>query len=141
MNAVVALLATGGSTNHTLHLVAIARAVGIDLTWQDMDTLSSVVPLLARIYPNGSADINDFQNAGGMAFLVRELRSGGLLNEGVTNMLGAGLDPYCCAPQLAATGEVQWTQPVTTSSREDILSPLLRPFSKEGGLRSLSGNL
>jgi phosphogluconate dehydratase len=141
VNAVVALLATGGSTNHTLHLVAIARAVGIDLTWQDMDTLSSVVPLLARIYPNGSADINDFQHAGGMAFLVRELRSGGLLNEDVTNMLGAGLDPYSCAPGLGAKGEVEWTQPVTRSNREDVLSPLLRPFAEEGGLRSLSGNL
>ncbi|MFT5710993.1 MAG: phosphogluconate dehydratase [Halioglobus sp.] len=141
VNAVVALLATGGSTNHTLHLVAIARAVGIDLTWEDMDILSSVVPLLARIYPNGSADINDFQHAGGTAFLVRELRSGGLLNEQVINVLGAGLDPYCCAPGLGEAGEVEWTQPVTRSNREDVLSPLLRPFAEEGGLRSLSGNL
>ena len=141
VNAVVALLATGGSTNHTLHLVAIARAVGIDLTWQDMDTLSSVVPLLARVYPNGSADINDFQEAGGMAFLVRELRSGGLLNEDVTNLLGADLEPYCCAPELGAAGEVEWKAPVTKSCREDVLVPLLRPFAEEGGLRSLSGNL
>ena len=104
VNAVVGLLATGGSTNHTLHLVAIARTAGIDLTWQDMDKLSSVVPLLARVYPNGSADINDFHNAGGMAFLTRELRSGGLLNEDVVNLLGVGLDPTATRRALTATG-------------------------------------
>lgn len=141
INAVVALLATGGSTNHTLHLVAIARSAGIDLTWHDMDTLSSVVPLLARIYPNGSADINDFQDAGGMAFLVRELRGGGLLNENVRNILGAGLDPYGCAPALDSAGSVTWDQSVTRSSREDVLAPLDRPFSPEGGMRCLTGNL
>lgn len=141
VNAVVALLATGGSTNHTLHLVAIARSVGIDLTWEDMDTLSTAVPLLARVYPNGSADINDFQEAGGMAFLVRELRLGGLLNEEVSNILGHGLAPYSCAPHLDNDGEVQWTQEVNQSSREDVLVPVARPFAAEGGLRSLSGNL
>jgi phosphogluconate dehydratase len=141
VNAVVGLLATGGSTNHTLHLVAIARSAGIDLTWQDMDMLSAVVPLLARIYPNGSADINDFQDAGGTAFLVRELRSGGLLNEDVRNLLGEGLDPYCHAPVLDSGGDLSWQEPVTRSSREDVLAPVARPFSAEGGLRSLSGNL
>jgi phosphogluconate dehydratase len=141
VNAVVALLATGGSTNHTLHLVAIARCAGIDLSWEDMDTLSTVVPLLARIYPNGSADINDFQAAGGMAFLVRELRSGGLLNEDVNNLLGEGLDPWCCAPAEGEGGEVSWDEPVTRSLREDVLAPLAHPFAAEGGLRSLSGNL
>ncbi len=141
INAVVALLATGGSTNHTLHLVAIARAAGIDLTWQDIDRLSSAVPLLARVYPNGSADINDFQDAGGMAFLVRELRSGGLLNEDVTHLLGSGLDSYCCAPSLDKRGEVRWESPVVRSNRTDVLAPLKAPFSPEGGLRSLEGNL
>jgi phosphogluconate dehydratase len=141
VNAVVGLLATGGSTNHTLHLVAIARSAGIELTWQDMDMLSSAVPLLARIYPNGSADINDFQNSGGMAFLVRELRSGGLLNEDVCNLLGEGLDPYCHAPVMNGSSDVVWEQPVTQSAREDVLAPLSRPFSAEGGLRSLGGNL
>jgi phosphogluconate dehydratase len=141
VNAVVALLASGGSTNHTLHLVAIARAVGIDLTWQDMDRLSSVVPLLLRVYPNGSADINDFQDAGGMAFLIRELRAGGLLNEDVSNLLGDTLDPYCHAPELKGSGEVEWQEPVRRSRREDVLAPLSRPFSPEGGLRSLVGNL
>lgn len=141
VNAVVALLATGGSTNHTLHLVAIARAAGIQLTWKDMDELSSVVPLLARIYPNGSADINDFQAAGGMAFLIRELRSGGLLNEDVTNILGADLEPYACVPSAVEDDEVVWTELVTRSTREDVLTPLARPFAEEGGLRMLSGNL
>ncbi|NCF19112.1 MAG: phosphogluconate dehydratase [Haliea sp.] len=141
VNAVVALLATGGSTNHTLHLVAIARSAGIDLTWQDMDTLSSAVPLLARVYPNGSADINDFQDAGGMAFLVGELRTGGLLNEDVVNLLGVGLDPYARAPAMSSSGTVEWRESVTESTRVDVLAPLGRPFSAEGGLRSLSGNL
>ncbi len=141
VNAVVALLATGGSTNHTLHLVTIARSAGIDLTWEDMNTLSSVVPLLARIYPNGSADINDFQAAGGMAFLVHELRSGSLLNEDVSNIMGEGLDAYCCAPALEEAGQVAWVKSVTCSSREDVLAPLTQPFATEGGLRCLSGNL
>jgi phosphogluconate dehydratase len=141
INAVVALLATGGSTNHTLHLVAIARAAGIDLTWKDMDTLSSVVPLLARVYPNGAADINDFQDAGGMAFLVRELRGGGLLNEDVIHLMGSGLDASCHKPVLDAGGEVAWDAEVVRSSREDVLAPLVRPFSPEGGLRLLRGNL
>jgi len=141
VNAVVALLATGGSTNHTLHLVAIARAAGIDLTWQDMDTLSTAVPLLTRIYPNGSADINDFQAAGGMAFLVGELRRGGLLNEDVTQLLGPGLDPATCRPVVDGAGEVSWREQVTRSGREEVLAPLQRPFSPQGGLRSLQGNL
>ena len=141
VNAVVALLATGGSTNHTLHMVAIARAAGIDLTWQDMDRLSSVVPLLARIYPNGSADINDFQDAGGMAFLVRELRSGGLLNEDVTTLLGAGLDANSHTPSTSGVDGVAWKQPVTESARPSVLASLQQPFSSEGGLRCLTGNL
>ncbi len=141
VNAIVGLLATGGSTNHTLHLVAIARAVGIDLTWRDMDTLSGAVPLLARIYPNGTADINDFQDAGGIAFLVQELRSGGLLNEDVVTLLGFGLDPLCHVPELVSSGAVVWDKAVMKSTREDVLAPLSRPFSPEGGLRSLSGNL
>jgi phosphogluconate dehydratase len=141
VNAVVALLATGGSTNHTLHLVAIARAAGIDLTWQDMDRLSSVVPLLARIYPNGSADINHFQSAGGMAFLVRELRGGGLLNEAVTTLLGAGLEPHTAAPEAHESGAVNWRVPVQASNDTAVLTGLAQPFAMEGGLRLLTGNL
>jgi len=141
VNAVVALLATGGSTNHTLHMIAIARAAGIDLTWKDMDRLSSVIPLLARVYPNGSADINDFQDAGGMAFLVHELRSGGLLNEDVTTLLGAGLDANSHTPSTSDANGVTWTQPLTESAQPGVLAPLQQPFSSEGGLRCLTGNL
>ncbi len=141
VNAVVAILATGGSTNHTLHLVAIAHAAGIDLTWEDMDELSRIVPLLARVYPNGSADINDFQTAGGTAFVVRELRSGGLLNEDVVTLLGAGLDAYGHKPSLDAGDKLQWTAAVSESRRLDVLRPVTDPFSPEGGLRSLGGNL
>lgn len=141
VNAVVALLATGGSTNHTLHLVAIARAAGIDLTWQDMDTLSAAVPMLARIYPNGSADINDFQAAGGMAFLIGELASAGLLNKDVFNVLGEGLDRYSCQPSLNDCAEIDWLEPVLKSTRTDVLAPVDKPFATQGGLRALSGNL
>ncbi|MEZ5569971.1 MAG: phosphogluconate dehydratase [Halioglobus sp.] len=141
VNAVVALLATGGSTNHALHLVAIGRAAGIQLTLEDMDTLSSVVPLMARIYPNGSADINDFQAAGGMAFLVRELRAAGLLNEEVTTLLGEGLEPLCCEPEATGEDTVAWRRVVTHSTRLDVLRGASEPFAPEGGLRRLQGNL
>lgn len=141
VNALVALLATGGSTNHALHMVAIARAAGIQLNLQDLDTLSSAIPLLARVYPNGSADINDFQQAGGMAYLVYELRRGGLLNENVSNILGNGLDLYTCAPTETEQGDVAWTQVVATSQQEDVLVGIDQPFAAEGGLRRLAGNL
>jgi phosphogluconate dehydratase len=141
VNAVVALLATGGSTNHTLHMIAIARAAGIELELADFDELSAAVPLLARIYPNGSADINHFQAAGGMAFLVRELRGGGLLNESVVNILGNGLDAWCAAPQADAEDQVSWTVRVETSSDTSVLTGVAQPFANEGGLRRLQGNL
>ena len=141
VNAVVALLATGGSTNHALHMVAIARAAGIELQLQDFDELSQAVPLLARIYPNGSADINDFQRAGGMAFLVRELRSGGLLNESVVNLLGNDLDAWCAVPEPTAEGGVSWTSTVETSADSAVLATVSAPFAEEGGLRRLQGNL
>jgi phosphogluconate dehydratase len=141
VNAVVALLATGGSTNHTLHLIAIARAAGIELELADFDELSAAVPLLARIYPNGSADINHFQAAGGMAFLVRELRGGGLLNESVVNILGNGLDAWCAVPEADAEDQVCWTSRVETSSDTSVLTGVAQPFASEGGLRRLQGNL
>ena len=141
VNALVALLATGGSTNHTLHLVAMARAAGIDLTWQDFDALSRVTPLLARVYPNGEADVNAFQRAGGMAFLVRELRGAGLLNEDVVTLMGAGLDPLERAPQLDDAGRLQWVQHSAPSLLPDVLSPASAPFATDSGLRVLHGNL
>ncbi|MEQ8516161.1 MAG: dihydroxy-acid dehydratase, partial [Chromatocurvus sp.] len=141
VNAVVGLLATGGSTNHTLHLVAIARSAGIQLSLADFHALSPVVPLLARIYPNGSADINDFQRAGGMACLAGELRRGGLLNEDVLSILGQGLDPLCHAPRLEDAGRVAWSGDAVGSADTSVLATLSAPFAPEGGLRRLQGNL
>jgi phosphogluconate dehydratase len=106
-----------------------------------MHHLSAVVPLLARVYPNGSADINDFDRAGGMPYLVRELREGGFLNEDVTTLWGQGLDMHCHKPVAQDGGGVTWAETVTQSSRDDVLRPVTRPFSQEGGLRCLSGNL
>lgn len=141
VNAVIGLLATGGSTNHTLHLVAIAREAGIELHWDDFDRLSAVVPLLARVYPNGDADINGFQDAGGMAFLVAELNGAGLLNRDVTNILGGGLEAYEKVPAKDESGVVTWASRERLSGDETILRPAAEPFAPEGGLKVLSGNL
>ncbi len=140
VNAVVALLATGGSTNHTLHLPALARAAGIQLTWQDMADLSEVVPGLARVYPNGQADINQFQAAGGVPFLIRTLLEAGLLHEDVNTVLGPGLARYCQEPWLDQ-GRLAWRAAPQHSLDESILRPVDRPFTPEGGLRVLQGNL
>ncbi|MCS8086184.1 phosphogluconate dehydratase [Pseudomonas aeruginosa] len=140
VNSVVALLATGGSTNHTLHLLAIAQAAGIQLTWQDMSELSHVVPTLARIYPNGQADINHFQAAGGMSFLIRQLLDGGLLYEDVQTVAGPGLRRYTREPFLE-DGRLVWREGPERSLDEAILRPLDKPFSAEGGLRLMEGNL
>lgn len=141
VNAAVALLASGGSTNHTLHLVAIAKAAGIILTWQDLDELSRVTPLLARVYPNGEADVNTFQEAGGMAFLVRELRALGLLNENVISLMGEGMEMYARKPVLREDGSVHWIEYNKPSHLPDVLRPAGSPFSEEGGLRLVQGNL
>ncbi len=140
VNSVVALLATGGSTNHTLHLLAIAQAAGIQLSWQDMSELSHVVPTLARIYPNGQADINHFQAAGGMSFLIRQLLDGGLLHEDVQTVAGPGLRRYTREPFLE-DGRLVWREGPERSLDEAILRPLDKPFSAEGGLRLMEGNL
>ncbi|BAN47191.1 phosphogluconate dehydratase [Metapseudomonas resinovorans] len=140
INAVVALHATGGSTNHTLHLPAIAQAAGVQLTWQDMADLSEVVPTLAHVYPNGKADINHFQAAGGVAFLVRELLDAGLLHEDVNTVMGRGLRHYTREPFLE-DGALVWREGPATSLDESILRPAARPFSPEGGLRVMTGNL
>ena len=140
VNSVVALLATGGSTNHTLHLLAIAQAAGIQLTWQDMADLSEIVPTLARIYPNGQADINHFQAAGGMSFLIRQLLDGGLLHEDVQTVVGKGLRRYIQEPFLDG-GKLVWREGPAASLDENILRPINKPFSPEGGLRLMEGNL
>ncbi|MBC6904420.1 phosphogluconate dehydratase [Saccharophagus sp. K07] len=142
VNAVVGLLATGGSTNHTLHLVAMARAAGVILTWDDMDELSRAVPLLARVYPNGEADVNHFHEAGGMSYLVYELRRGGLLNEDVVTVMGdQGLASYEKAPKLNSAGEAVWEDVISASNNTDVLRSFDQPFSPEGGLRLMRGNL
>jgi phosphogluconate dehydratase len=128
VNGVVGLHATGGSTNHTLHLVAMARAAGIRLTWDDFADLSEVVPLLARVYPNGSADVNQFHAAGGMPFLIRQLLGAGLLHDDVTTIWGTGLTGYTREPRLDEAGNVGWSDGPTQSRDERVLAPLSRPF-------------
>ncbi|MDR9433280.1 MAG: phosphogluconate dehydratase [Spiribacter sp.] len=140
VNGIVGLLATGGSTNHTIHLVAIARAAGIEVNWDDFDALSKVIPLLTRIYPNGQADVNHFHAAGGMGLLIRELLDGGLLHEQVLTVMGSGLDAYACEPTLEQGG-VGWQPAPTESGDTEVVRGLDAPFSADGGLRVLQGNL
>lgn len=140
LNACVALLASGGSTNHTLHLVAIARAAGILLTWDDLAELSAVVPLLARIYPNGAADVNHFHAAGGIGFLVRTLLDAGLLHEDVETIVGRGLRRYTEEPVLA-DGSLTWRPGTAESLDLDVLRPASAPFSADGGVKVVRGAL
>ncbi|MGQ9425942.1 phosphogluconate dehydratase [Gilvimarinus sp. F26214L] len=141
VNALVGLLATGGSTNHTLHLVAMARSAGIHLRWEDFDRLSRVVPLIARVYPNGDEDVNAFRRAGGMAFLVRELRGAGLLNENVLTLMGEGMEAYEFEPAPGENGRVAWRDRVMESRFREVLRPVSEAFNQEGGLRLLNGNI
>lgn len=140
VNAVVALLATGGSTNHTMHLVAIAQAAGIIISWDDFSDLSDVVPLLARVYPNGEADINHFQAAGGVGYLVRELLAAGYLHNDVVTVAGEGLQRYTQEPFLDGD-EVVWREGTEVSLDENVLRPASNPFSDNGGVKVLDGNL
>jgi phosphogluconate dehydratase len=139
-NAIVALLATGGSTNHTIHLVAIAAAAGIRIDWNDFDALSHVVPLLARVYPNGKADVNQFQAAGGTGFVIRELLAAGLLHGDVETVVGQGLGAYTTEPWLDA-GTLRWRAAPEASGDESIVRNVGAPFSADGGLRVMRGNL
>jgi phosphogluconate dehydratase len=140
VNAIVGLLATGGSTNHTLHLVAMARAAGITIDWNDFSELSDAVPLLARIYPNGSADVNHFHAAGGMGFLIRELLQAGLMHEDVQTVAGQGLRAYTQEPWLSPEG-LAWRDAPAESGDTTVLRPASSPFSADGGLKLLRGNL
>ncbi|CAL61265.1 6-phosphogluconate dehydratase [Herminiimonas arsenicoxydans] len=140
VNAIVALLTTGGSTNHTIHLIAIAKAAGIVIDWNDFDQLSAVVPLLTRIYPNGEADVNHFHAAGGTGFVIRELLDAGLLHDDVTTILGEGLRAHCAEPFLDGDQAV-WKPAPHISADESVLRPADRPFAPDGGLRLLTGNL
>jgi phosphogluconate dehydratase len=140
VNAVVGLLATGGSTNHTLHLVAIAKAAGIVIDWDDFNELSAVVPLLARIYPNGDADVNHFNAAGGPGFVIRELLDTGLLHEDVNTILGHGLRAHCAEPFLDGD-TVYWRAVTAVSADTEVLRPASAPFAADGGMILVSGNL
>ncbi len=145
VNGLVGLLATGGSTNHTLHLVAMARAAGIVINWDDFHDLSAVTPLLARVYPNGKADVNQFHAAGGMAFLIRELLSAGLLHGDVQTVASGlnglqGLYAYTQLPTLEGS-KLRWIDAPALSGDTTILTTAAQPFSADGGLRVLKGNL
>ncbi|WP_058912077.1 phosphogluconate dehydratase [Entomohabitans teleogrylli] len=140
VNGIVALLATGGSTNHTMHLVAMARAAGIIINWDDISEISDIVPLLARLYPNGPADINHFQAAGGVPVLMRELMKGGLLHEDVHTVAGFGLRHYTMEPWLD-NGKLAWREGAEHSLDSDVIAALEQPFSHHGGTKVLSGNL
>lgn len=140
VNAVVGLMATGGSTNHTLHIPAIARAAGIIIDWDDFAQISKVTPLLTRIYPNGSADVNHFHAAGGMGYLMRELLSAGLLHADVKTVGGSDLWAYVNEPALDS-GDVIWRDAPSESSDKNILRPASEPFSSDGGLQLLEGPL
>ncbi|MBW8482286.1 phosphogluconate dehydratase [Actinomadura parmotrematis] len=139
-NAVVALLATGGSTNHTLHLVAMAEAAGLELTWDDFDELSRATPLLTRLYPNGSADVNHFHAAGGTAFLIGELIDAGLLHADARTVGGATLADYRAAPSLDG-GDLVWRPALAESGDRAVLRPVREPFDEHGGLHTVDGNL
>ena len=140
VNAIVALLATGGSTNHTMHIIAIAAAAGVVIDWQDFSDLSDVVPLLARVYPNGEADINHFHAAGGVGYVVRELLGAGYLHNDVMTVMGEGLSRYTQEPFLE-DGKLVWKEGTDHSLDENILRPATRPFSENGGLKLMQGNL
>ncbi|MGL4592252.1 MAG: phosphogluconate dehydratase [Aestuariivirga sp.] len=141
VNGIVGLLATGGSTNHTLHLIAMAAAAGIVVTWKDFAELSAAVPLLSRVYPNGKADVNHFNAAGGMGFLIRELLGAGLLHEDVQTIMGTGLAGYTKEARLGADGELVYADAAAISGDESVLRPSARPFQPTGGLNVLDGNL
>ncbi len=140
VNAIVALLATGGSTNLTMHIIAFAKAAGIIINFQDFNDLSEAVPLLTRIYPNGHADINQFQEAGGMALLFKELIENGLVHEDVETICGRGLSLYTKKPVLEQ-GELKWVDCVEASLDETVITTAAKPFKKDGGLRIMKGNL
>ena len=143
VNGMVGLMATGGSTNHAIHIMAIARAAGVLVDWQDLSDISALTPLLCRIYPNGVADVNHFHAAGGMTYLMSELLNAGLLHEDVNTIMGrGGLSDFTNEPFLADTSaEVQWKKGPETSLDEDILRSAKTPFNIHGGLNLLTGNI
>ena len=140
VNGIIGLLATGGSTNHTIHLIAIARAAGIIINWDDMSDLSDVIPLITRMYPNGAADVNHFHAAGGMSYVISTLLEHGLLHENVTTILGLGLQRYTQEPKID-TNRLIWVDGPKESLNKSIIRSASEPFSKDGGIKILQGNL
>ena len=140
VNGIIGLLATGGSTNHTIHLIAIARAAGIIINWDDMSDLSDVIPLITRMYPNGAADVNHFHAAGGMSYVISTLLENGLLHENVTTILGLGLQRYTQEPKID-TNRLIWVDGPKESLNKSIIRSASDPFSKDGGIKILQGNL
>jgi phosphogluconate dehydratase len=140
VNAMVALLATGGSTNHLIHWVAVARSAGIVIDWNDFSALSDVVPLLTRVYPNGSADVNQFQAAGGPGFVIRELLDAGFMHPDVLTVRSGGLREFTSIPAAMDDGRLQWAD-AGASKDDTVVRPAATPFSPSGGLKLLKGNL
>lgn len=140
VNAIIGLMATGGSTNHTMHLIAMAKAAGIVLTWEDFDDISKVTPLLCKMYPNGTADVNAFREAGGMSVVISQLLEAGIVHNDVETVVGFGLDNFIKEPILEDQ-ELVFKDGPTTSKNKEVVSDKEKPFSKEGGLKLLVGNM
>ncbi len=140
VNAAIGLLATGGSTNHAIHIPAMARAAGVTIDWTDLSELSSVVPLLARVYPNGSGDVNHFHEAGGMAYVIRTLLDEGLAHGDILTVWEGGLENYAAEPGLDADDALAF-EPVTQSRDTEMLRSASEPFQPDGGMKLLTGNL
>lgn len=140
INAIIGLMATGGSSNHTIHLIAMAKSAGIILTWDDFDDLSKVIPLLCKMYPNGSADVNHFRDAGGMSVVISQLLEAGLVHNDIETVVGFGLSNFVVEPTLE-NDEVVFINGAKVSRDESIISSVEKPFSKEGGIKLLKGNI
>ena len=140
VNAIVGLMATGGSTNHTMHVVAFARAAGIIVNWDDFNEISDIIPLLTRVYPNGKADVNHFAAAGGLAFVIRELLDAGLMHEDVDTVVGRGMRTYTKEPFMIE-GKLEWRDAPAQSGDDNVIRTAANPFSADGGLRLMKGNI
>ena len=140
VNGIIGLLATGGSTNHTIHLIAMARAAGIIINWDDMSDLSAVIPLITRMYPNGAADVNHFHASGGMGFVIHTLLENGLLHDDVTTIIGKGLTKYTQEPYIASK-TLAWRDGAKESLNDSIIRDASTPFSKDGGIKIIKGNV
>lgn len=140
VNGIIGLLATGGSTNHTIHLIAMARAAGILINWEDMSELSAVIPLITRMYPNGAADVNHFHASGGMGFVIHTLLTHGLLHEDVTTIMGKGLTKFTQEPYIVSN-KLAWRDGAKESLNDSIIRDASNPFSVDGGIKIIRGNL